>query len=268
MGNVPYSLPCPSPLTVQLDAGTEFPLHVRARTHRRPHAGLEVLIPAFLLVLALSHIQPALAAQDCFAEHLREAISLNELRRPLYAAATGGESDSVSRELIALERASLIFAKKLDERARPYQDAGIGLLCDEFVSMTLTPTFRLGDASTAPFRPRPLRLFHRTTRALRRGGYAALSGQLETELHDIPEGSACLTRHLLESTLRAANLAPGHAAGASNLGMESPDGLSRAFIFAQLASLPEAARLDRKAESLHAQGVPILCNDVPPIPPR
>lgn len=210
----------------------------------------------------------AFAANDCFAGHLHEAIALNETRRPLYAEATGGRSDPLSRQLIAMEKAALVLARELDERARPWQEAGVGVLCDEFVSMALAAPFAVGVAAPPAYPVHGSRLFADLSTAWRDFDYAALAEAIETQLATIPAGSACMTRHLLESTLRAANLAPVHAAKSAALGMASPDDLSRAFIVAQLASLPSAARFDRRVELIHQMGVPMLCNDVPPIPPR
>lgn len=222
------------------------------------------MLPAVISVLFLP---AALAANDCFASHLYEAIALNESRRPMYAEATKGQSEAISRQLIAMEKAALLLARELDQRARPWQDAGIGVLCDEFVSMSLAPEFAVGVPAPAPFPVRGARLLGHLSRSWRSFDYAALAAEIEAQLAAIPVGSACMTRHLLESTLRAANLAPLHAAKSAEAGLPSPDELSRAFVVAQIASLPSAACMDRRVGRIHAMGVPMLCNDVPPIPP-
>jgi hypothetical protein len=76
-----------------------------------------------------------------------------------------------------------------------------------------------------------------------------------------------MTRHLLESALRITNGARRYAAEAEARGVASPAGLSRALLSMHLTTLGEGARLDRRAAPLQAEGVPIICQDVPPIPP-
>ncbi|MFZ5478002.1 MAG: hypothetical protein ACOZNI_14605 [Myxococcota bacterium] len=204
---------------------------------------------------------------DCFRAHLEEAIALNEARAPLYAALSE-DAARVSRELVAVERAAMPLAEHLDRAARPWQAAGVGVMCDEFVSMSEAPAFAESGAVAPAPRLRPVASGARIARGMRREGFAGASVAIEAELAALPEGRACMTRHVLESMLRAANLAPVHVAEAAALGLASPESLSRTFLVAQIASLPEAARLDRLAAPVHARGVPMLCNDVPGIPAR
>ena len=78
----------------------------------------------------------------------------------------------------------------------------------------------------------------------------------------------CLVRHFLNSILRAANLAPLHEDEAKARGLSaSTTDLSWSFIEIQLFGLDELEKIDELAASIQAQGVPILCQDVPPIPP-
>jgi hypothetical protein len=217
------------------------------------------------------------AAQEperrCMEHHLREAIALNRERMPLYAAETGGRSRGVSRRLIRSERLGLIAAWSIDRRAKPWLDRGVRVVCDDFVPMAWTPPFarRSGDPppSLAEYAEPDVGAIRRDARrALRSGGFPAASVVLERELDALAGTPAfhCMVRHLLESALRVANLAPRHAERARTVGMDSPERISRTLVDLHLHALGEAAALDRAAAPLQAEGVPIVCRDVPPIP--
>jgi hypothetical protein len=85
------------------------------------------------------------------------------------------------------------------------------------------------------------------------------------ELADEPQFN-CLTRHFLESIARAAALAPKqNALARAKLGVPSLE-ISRQFILSHLAVLKIARQIDAMAAPLQSAGVPIVCQDVPPIP--
>lgn len=218
------------------------------------------------------------AAQDnegrCMEGHLREAIELNRERMPRYDSLTAGRSRAVSRRLIWSERLALPVAWVIDRRARTWLAEGVRIVCDDFVPMEGTPEF-LGRTDDPPplssFVPSdPRRIRRAVVRALRAGGFPGASEALEGELARLEDAPAyhCMTRHLLESMLRVSNLAPQHARAAAERELPSPERLSRTLLDLHLTTLGEAARLDRMAAPLQAAGVPIVCRDVPPIPPH
>lgn len=241
-----------------------------------------------VLVLALAAPGPAAAAPGsaagaaaadvggCFEAHVKEAIAANTARRPVYAALSGGASEALSDRLIATERATAAIAVAFDRSARPYQRAGIPVMCDEFVSM---------EGAGAPVATEPRALpsdldalldaladGDRLERAWRSGGFPAVAEEADAMLRaadGVPD-HLCMTRHMLESVRRAAGLATRHeaAAWAAGFRLRSPARLSRAFVRMQVEALPLAADLDRDAAPLQARGIPILCRDLPPIPPR
>ena len=235
-----------------------------------------------LLALALAALparaQPVEGAQApesrCMERHLREAAALNRERMPLYDSLSGGRSRGISRRLIWTERLALPVAWYIDWRAREFQRAGIPIVCDDFVPMAHTPAFRPRADDPPPlsgFVPADARRIRRTVeRALDRDGFPAASEALSAELRAL-EGTPrfhCMLRHLLESGLRISNQAPRYAEAAEDQGgVRSPAELSRALLDLHLGMLGEAAKLDARAAPLQAEGIPILCQDVPPIPP-
>lgn len=206
-----------------------------------------------------------------FEAHLREAIALNRERLPRYAALSGGASLPLSRTLIRAETLALPVARAVDRRAAPFQARGVGIVADEFIAMANTPPFREhAPIDAAGFRRQSgWRLGWRVARAFRAGGFAAAENEIARELRRLESapGVHCMLRHLLESARRVCRLAPVHAARAAELGIESPEPLSRRLLWLHLLALPAAARLDARAFPLQARGIPILAQDVPPIPP-
>lgn len=207
--------------------------------------------------------------------HLEDAIRINRERLPLYSRLTDGASEPISRRLVRWEILSLPFAWYVDRRARRWQARGVLVVEAEFVPMSGVPEFR-ERAAEAPlplsaYAPPELRRMRRALReAYRGGGFPGLAAAVEAELARLAPVPTyhCMLRHVLESALRIANLAPVHAARAEAVGMPPPTGLSRLLLEVHLRMLPEAARLDARAAPLQARGIPILCQDVPPIPPR
>lgn len=208
----------------------------------------------------------------CMEIHLHEAAHLNRQRMPLYSALTGGRSRGISRRLIRTERLAIPVAWYVDWRARHFLRAGIRVTCDDFVPMAHTPAFRERIADPPPlsaFAPSDPRRLRRTIDgAYRTGGFPAAGFAIEREIAQLQATPAfhCMTRHLLESALRISNQASVYEAQARERGLRSPAGVSRLMLNLHLSTLGEAAKLDRRAAPLQAEGIPILCQDVPPIP--
>lgn len=210
----------------------------------------------------------------CFEEHLLEAIAINQQRRPMYAALTGGRSVPVSDRLIESEQTSLHFAAPLDDAAEALHSLGLSIVCDEFISMSETPAF----ADRFAFDPEPLEAFvevdgwklgeqfEATFADAGFAGVSELATQTLTALEH-PRAYHCMIRHMLESIRRIANFAPIHEGRAQELGAPSTLGLSEDMVRMHILSLGAAAGLDVQAAALQAEGVPILCQDVPSIPP-
>lgn len=258
-------------------------LHARQRTpnrkncHKLCRLAAVLCVPGVFVTGGCSEDNPSEATSaplgPCFQEHLEEAIALNESRRPKYSALTEGRSETISDTLINSERLSLIFAKSVDESAQPYHEAGIRIVCDEFVPMSGTPAF----SETFSFEPEPLTAFEAVDgdelskeleAAFNDGGFVALSELADASILalETPRAYHCMLRHMLESLRRIANLAPVHDASATEAGMESTLAISEEMVRLHFLSIGPAADLDAKAAQIQSEGVPILCQDVPSIP--
>jgi hypothetical protein len=229
---------------------------------------------ASLLAGCVEEQQEPEAALGCFESHLEEAIALNLERRPAYSALTAGASEAVTDQLVQAEEFSTYFARRVDEAARPFIARGVNVTCDEFMSMSLAPPFR----EHFEFEPEPLSSYVTLDGAAMRdalqsayihGGFSALSARATNELDALrlPRAYHCMTRHVLEALRRIANFAPVQAARASELGLGSTTDISDELVVLHLLALEQGPRLDEVAAPVQAQGVPILCQDVPHVPP-
>jgi len=207
----------------------------------------------------------------CFSEHLRDAIALNTERRPLYAAGSGGKSERLSGLLVASERVALIAAVALEALEGPLREGGIYILCEDLVPMSLTPAFTTGmrpldqngydPAVTKPVHQDLLEAWHV-------GGYPQLRRTSEDWLRDIGSASPyhCMVRHLLESIARAAALAPEQVERAALSGKRAlATSVIDAFLYAQIKFILLGYTFDNLAAPIQAEGLPIICGDVPPI---
>ena len=205
-----------------------------------------------------------------FEQHLLDAIALNRERAPRYAALSRGASRTISRRLIFAERALLPAARWFDRRAAPWRMAGIPMLEEIFVPMGGAPAFASdGPPINAGSRgPSPVAVRQRVLACYRDGGFEGAAGALEIELGSLETepGADCLVRHLLESARRLTVLAPGHLRLAAERGLASPRWLLGLLLRLHLWGLSAASGLDARARPLQARGIPILAQDLPPIP--
>lgn len=197
--------------------------------------------------------------------HLRDAIRLNRARRAGYRRRGGLRADLLSRALVAAERALLPAARALDRAARRH---AVPVLRAGLVEMDRVPS-----ADHPMERIRPQRWGRaggggRPWRAVWACDFAAAASRLVAEIErerarESETGRRrALAIHLFESARLFAAHAPAHArqsGGATRM-------LSRRVVLGHLALVPFARVLDRLAAPVHARGVGLFVNDVPPIP--
>lgn len=204
--------------------------------------------------------------------HIFEAISLNFQRVGPYARLSGGASLPVSALLIFSEVVILPSSLLMDLRAKYWQKRGVPVLVHEFVSMKLAAQFK----QSYPFEIAPLASFpsldlrrKEMSLSLKSGDLEALSSQLEKVIkkaHSLPHVN-CMTRHMLESALRCANLARMHIEKAQQAGVKSPERFCVGLVRSHLMGLGFCRLLDRISFPLQNKGIPIVFQDVPPIEP-
>ncbi len=202
-----------------------------------------------------------------FERHVREAIALNRQRRPGYVRAGGARAALVSRLLVGSERALVPLARRLDRRAE--REGSVEALASVLSPMSAAPHAARpvsgparGAGVCARLAARLAPPLARADRELRRGGTPrdGLAQILDT-LREASGASGlhlAMSTHLAESALLAASRIPLHP------GPLHPS--LATFVRLHLAGLPLALALDAFAAPLHARGVGLLANDLPPIP--
>ena len=230
--------------------------------------------PIFWSIIAVLACPAVHGAQaDCFVSHMREAKHLNMERKPVYAKLSAGRSLVISNQLIRSESLGLAVAWSLEQLARPLRRQGINIFCDNLVKMSSTPPMSdVLHEQTDPSRFDPTlgqRARGRLAEAFRGQNYQRLgtvATEIVDELSETPRFH-CMARHLTESIGRAALLAEGHIQKAHELGKGwMARGIINNYIRMQIAALTTAGRLDSDAMPLQAEGLGIICDDVPPIP--
>ena len=206
----------------------------------------------------------------CFREHLEEAISVNHARRPGYSAMSQGRSDSISVDLIALDRFGLTVAPFFDFRSRNFtQRSGVAINCEVIPSMFTAKPMR-GRGPTSPvtlykdISPTDI-LFHARALHFKYGdgsGLEYLKRYLASEVAplELSPQYNCLARQFLKSMVRLIDVAADHPEL-----VEDP-GYPWALIETTLVQLEAMSALDHRAAPLQAEGIPILCQELPIIP--
>jgi hypothetical protein len=208
-----------------------------------------------------------------FLKHFRDAIGLYEERRVLYSQISDGLSDVLFRRILFKQKLAQPLAAALDLAARPYQKAGIPLLELDFVDMSSVPAFSERFPGIAPARSsfyvvRIGKVTRKFWKALGAADYSALEALALDEIKILSQEKRlnALYRHLIESLARMASLAPQYEAAAREKSMSSPRWILKSALALHIAFLREACRLDEKALELQCLGIPILVQDLPPIP--
>lgn len=211
--------------------------------------------------------------RPCLSEHISEAMELNKQRKPLYLKLSGGRSKIVSDKLIWMERKLSVAVPFADAWAAPYQAAGIPILCQDFISMSETPKFQAqnpeGTDSLHNYRrPDIAAIKSRLLELYKAKSYLPLAHFADQQITDLEQKPRynCMVRHLLESIRRMAALTPVHAQKSRAKNKVSSEFLSRTVLRSHIMLLEESAEIDRVAAPLQAEGLPIVCQDVPYIP--
>ncbi|MEM0961991.1 MAG: hypothetical protein AAGK21_05535 [Bacteroidota bacterium] len=201
------------------------------------------------------------------ARHLLDAIRLNRSRRAYYHRLGGTRALWLSRALVGAERSLLPTAAALDAWASRFR---VPILSAELVDMAEAPSMdrplpvlvrpeedTAGEGSVADVR-----------RCASRGDLPGAADALDAVVASIRQSASRLGRqqalslHVAESARLMARRGAAYARQTDG----ATRGLSRALVLGHLGLLPVASRLDRLAAPLHARGVGIFVNDLPPIP--
>lgn len=230
---------------------------------------IQMIILSALLISGFS----ANAQRNCLSQHLTEAIELNEVRREIYAEMTQGKSKKVSNQLIRYEKFihSILPLTGIEKAAKELQDQGIPMLCEDFHAglNPHAPVLQKDRPQLSDFKA----FNHKKAKQLLAEQIEAgnLSGVYTQAVALIESASDemrfhCMIRHVLESIARVAKQGIKYDEMAKEKGLtEKPSELTLKILKYEIKTLYGSAQLDEKAALFQAQGVPILCHDLPVI---
>ncbi|MGE0173312.1 MAG: hypothetical protein AB7T49_11015 [Oligoflexales bacterium] len=205
----------------------------------------------------------------CYSQHIEDAMRTNTTRKPIYEKLTGGKSTAVSDTLLYSESQLLTSAAQLDAAANPWRKAGVPVLCLDFVSMSHLPEFQEKVDAQLPDKYLPPMTEEEHAELSKTESIATIGEKADQMLQTLENGGTvhCMYRHVLETVRRSAQLTPYYREQALAKGLADTDSLMNSFVRFAVQSLAPAAKLDHLAFEVHKMDVPIICQDVPDIPP-
>ena len=230
-----------------------------------------------ILYLSLTYLSSAFSEENsrCYnaiQTHINEAMAHNKKLAPVYDKLSDGKSYFLSWGLIASEWISTFPMKTLDNKARPYQEKGLALMCDELADMKTVPAFR----ERLPMEQRPTQFFEYDQGTISDQIKELIDNNRFDKAYEVVANNIrilekypnqlCLTRHFLESMGRTLLLLPKNRSEAKRLGLSDPIELIKDFITGQRRALPYVYFADKKAFPLQKNGLLLYCQDVPSIP--
>ncbi len=225
-----------------------------------------------MTIVGSSSLIAANLEKNCFTQHLKEAVQLNQARGKIYSLWTNGESKKISNKLIRLELLTTIPSRFFDLLAKKYQKQGLTILCDEFVPMANAPVIQTHlDPPTIKFSdvtpPNWKKVKSEVKALVKKNSIEEAILVLEVELskfNNLPY--YCMYKHLLESLIRSLSLMPKYAMWDKQHNSNALK-LSKTVFKFQLMGMGLGVGLDKDASSVQEMGVKIICQDVPKIAP-
>ena len=229
-----------------------------------------------LVIFSFILLQGNVFGKGCFTKHIADAIKLNKERRDLYRHTSIEKglpsSEFLSNGLINFERLIYPFAFYYDRSARQFQNKGISILCSDLVDMEETPEYKPLTTQiprAKSFKTYPLKKWKKELRNLSsKRQWNSYKEKIEEylDLLKMEKGSHCLVKHFLESVGRTASLANGYLAKLEkSKDQKKLNRFLKRFVNLQMLGLLQANRLDQRAFPYQKVGIPIFCQDVPPI---
>lgn len=211
---------------------------------------------------------------NCFRDHMKDAIKINTERMQRYADLSQGKSLEISEKLINFEKRLLFFSytfANYDYVSGRYEKYGVNITCDDYVSMSTVTVFNEFWPQGVPELSNYVDF---NIKAAKKKLYKAYfdNEDLKPVLDEALEllktiekepRFNCMVRHALESIARIAIMAPRQEEALSKVNLFGAMALAREMAYGHIFMLDNFHELDQMAAPLSAQGLPILCQDIP-----
>ena len=207
-----------------------------------------------------------------FRRHIKDAITLNEKRLPLYAQLTDNQSIPFSKQLIKYERFILMTAGIVDFIGDSFQKKGIPFIKAEFVEMSQVRNFAESFPEGIDFTTKLLELdFKKFKSQLKMAISSKDTEQVITVCNEIlmilsnQSHLYNMSRHLIESIRRVAYLIPLHQSKAHKIGVKPPSFYAWILIKSHIILLNQSKTFDEQVAFIQEGGVPFIWQDLPTI---
>lgn len=211
-----------------------------------------------------------------FYRHIKDAIRINRERRPIYTAMAGRPVRRASNMLIFIEYICLPFALRFDRRGIRFNNAGIPIIQDDFVSMEMigdphdppTYTNRAGQGDLRALSTELIDYGRCLIDSAKAMNFELAASDTRRALAGVTELEAKCEAHfaMVKHVLQSIGFAAVNAARFEEMSAGKTALLSRDLLVFQSRGVRRAAALDQRAQKIHALGVGFLVNDLPPIP--
>lgn len=213
---------------------------------------------------------------NCFRDHMKEAIKINTERKQRYADLSQGKSLEISEKLISFEKLLLFFSytfANFDYVSDRFEKYGVHITCDDYVSMSTVTVFNEFWPQGVPELSNYVDF---NIKAAKKKLYKAyfdnedLKAVLDETLGLLKRIEKeprfnCMVRHALESIAQISMMAPKQEEALSKVYQTGAMALAREMAYGHIFMLDTFHELDQMAAPLSAQGLPILCQDIPVI---
>ncbi len=230
----------------------------------------KLIIGIFLLLQMLSIDSFA----NCFRDHMKDAIKVNNERMQRYADLSQGKSLEISKKLISFEKRLLFFSytfANYDYVSERFVKYGVNITCDDYVSMSTVKVF---NDFWPQGKPEPSNYVDFDIKAAKKKLYKAYFANEDLKpvldetlvlLKGIEKEPRfnCMVRHALESIAQISIMAPKQEEALSKVNKTGAMALAREMAYGHIFMLDNFHELDQMAAPLSAQGLPILCQDIP-----
>jgi hypothetical protein len=214
--------------------------------------------------------------RNCFLNHLKEAIALNKIRKPMYSALSQGKTEEISNLMIFNERLIMPLAYAFDLWADRLQSEGYPIICEDFLPMDSIGDFQ--SSRSVPvniiYQPLPLVDIQKSLyRVMSENSGETQFRKVSEEIQNIIGNRSetpyfnCMGIHVLTSIDRSSKNAINFLQTARQKQNQSQtrrlENFYRSFIRTQIRALNSTYEIDKKSSVFQKQGIPMICADVP-----
>ncbi len=177
--------------------------------------------------------------------------------------------------MMGFEILSLPTSLWLDNEGKKWQKKGIPLMAYEFIPMAQTPPlqtnypFEIEKLDTLPTFE-ILSFMKSLSHEMKLRNYEEIIRISEEKIVELSRWPHlhCMKRHILESLIRCANLTIMHLKRAQELAIIYDLRASHFLLEGHIKAIPGSHTIDKLAFPLQNQGIPIIYQDVPYVPPK